>query len=192
MFVLCLCCLWSGDSTFFLISRIPRVKDTKLSVYKRSHPLFLKKFCFSFLHQLSFKVIFAFFVNLNVSKKFELLYVVRYYWKSTLDRGLTCAVFSCRTEDYICAVFLRGFTSYLRNGWSRLERHVHCNENPIYVFLLWELHGLSPNFHIPMSVSNLFIPRIVPHTVFGCNKIDRPILKIQGASGIDARFVTQI
>ncbi len=23
----------------------------------------------------------------------------------------------------------------------------HCNENPIYLFLFWELRGLSPNFH---------------------------------------------
>ncbi len=25
---------------------------------------------------------------------------------------------ACQTEDYACAVFLGGFTSYLRNGWS--------------------------------------------------------------------------
>jgi hypothetical protein len=29
----------------------------------------------------------------------------------------------------------------------------HCNENPIYVFLFWELRGLGPNFHIHVSVS---------------------------------------
>jgi hypothetical protein len=29
---------------------------------------------------------------------------------------------------------------------------VHCKENPIYVFLFWELHVLSPNFHIHVSV----------------------------------------
>ncbi len=40
---------------------------------------------------------------------------------------------------------------------------VHCNENPIYVFLLWELCGLSPNFYIYVSVSDLYIPRIGPH-----------------------------
>jgi hypothetical protein len=39
----------------------------------------------------------------------------------------------------------------------------HCNENPIYVFLFWELHGLSPNFHIHVSVSDLYIPGIGPH-----------------------------
>ncbi len=39
----------------------------------------------------------------------------------------------------------------------------HCNENAIYVFLFWELRGLSPNFHIHVSVSDLYIPRIGPH-----------------------------
>ncbi len=34
---------------------------------------------------------------------------------------------------------------------------VHCNENPIYVFLFWELCGLSPNFYIHVYVSDLYI-----------------------------------
>jgi hypothetical protein len=46
---------------------------------------------------------------------------------------------------------------------------LHCNENPIYVFLFWD----SPNFHIRVSVSNLYIPRIGPHTVFPCSRIGR-------------------
>ncbi len=32
---------------------------------------------------------------------------------------------------------------------------LHCNENPIYVFPVKELRGLSPNFHIYVSVSDL-------------------------------------
>ncbi len=40
---------------------------------------------------------------------------------------------------------------------------MHCNENHIYVFLFWELCGLSTNFHIHVSVSYLYIPRIGPH-----------------------------
>jgi hypothetical protein len=40
---------------------------------------------------------------------------------------------------------------------------MHCNENPIYVLLFWELRGLSLNFHIHVSVSVLYIPRIGPH-----------------------------
>jgi hypothetical protein len=31
---------------------------------------------------------------------------------------------------------------------------IHCNEYPIYVFPEQELHGLSPNFHIHVSVSD--------------------------------------
>ncbi len=33
-----------------------------------------------------------------------------------------------------------------------------CNENPIYVFLFWESSGLSPNFHVYVSVIDLYIP----------------------------------
>jgi hypothetical protein len=55
---------------------------------------------------------------------------------------------------------------------------MHCNGNPRYVFLFYELRGLSPNFHIHVSVSDFYIPRFSPHTVFGCSKIDILILKI--------------
>ncbi len=41
----------------------------------------------------------------------------------------------------------------------------HCTENPIYVFLFWELRDLSPNFHVHV-VSDLYFRRIGPHTVF--------------------------
>jgi hypothetical protein len=38
----------------------------------------------------------------------------------------------------------------------------HCKEILIYVFPEKELRGLSPNFHIYVSVSGLNIPRIGP------------------------------
>ncbi len=38
--------------------------------------------------------------------------------------------------------------------------YLHCNENPIYVFLCWELRCLRPNFHIHVSVSDLCVPRM--------------------------------
>jgi hypothetical protein len=37
---------------------------------------------------------------------------------------------------------------------------MHCSENPIYEFPEKELRGLSPNFHIHVSVSDLYIPTI--------------------------------
>jgi hypothetical protein len=40
---------------------------------------------------------------------------------------------------------------------------VHYTENSIYVVPEKELCGLSPNSCINVSVSNLYIPRIVPH-----------------------------
>jgi hypothetical protein len=48
---------------------------------------------------------------------------------------------------------------------------LHCNENPIYIFLFWELRGLSPNIHINMSVmSDSYIPRIGPHIFLQQNR----------------------
>jgi hypothetical protein len=39
------------------------------------------------------------------------------------------------------------------------------------VFLFWELRGLSPNFHIHVSVSNLYINRIGPHIFMQQNRL---------------------
>ncbi len=50
---------------------------------------------------------------------------------------------------------------------------LHCKKNPIYVFLFWKLRGLSPNFHIHVSVSDLNIPRICPHISLQHNRADR-------------------
>ncbi len=36
----------------------------------------------------------------------------------------------------------------------------HCKENHVYVFIFWELLGLSPNFHIHVSVRDLYIPKM--------------------------------
>jgi hypothetical protein len=37
------------------------------------------------------------------------------------------------------------------------KKFVHCNENPIYIFPEKELSGLSPNFHIHVSLGDLYI-----------------------------------
>ncbi len=47
--------------------------------------------------------------------------------------------------------------------WGTGTTVLHCNGNSVYIFLFWELRGLSPNFHIHVSVSDLYIPRIGPH-----------------------------
>ncbi len=44
-------------------------------------------------------------------------------------------------------------------GVGRGQFLTHCNENPIYVFPEKELHGLSPNFRIHVSMSDLYISR---------------------------------
>jgi hypothetical protein len=51
-----------------------------------------------------------------------------------------------------------------------LQLKAHYYENPIYVFLFWELRGLSPSFHIHVSVSDLYISRIGPHIFLQKNR----------------------
>ncbi len=53
---------------------------------------------------------------------------------------------------------------------------LHCNGNSAYIFLFWELRGLSPNFHIHVSVSDLYIPRTGPH--ISSSRKGRPIMEI--------------
>ncbi len=59
-------------------------------------------------------------------------------------------------------------------GNREKKTDIHCKENPIYVFLFWELRGLSRNFHIHVSVSDLYIPRIGPHISLQQNKKTDP------------------
>jgi hypothetical protein len=44
----------------------------------------------------------------------------------------------------------------------------------IFVFPEKELRGLSPNFHIHVSVSDLYIPRIGPHIFLRQNRQIEP------------------
>ncbi len=48
-----------------------------------------------------------------------------------------------------------------------LPSFLHGTENPIYVFLFWELLGINPNFHVHVSVSGLHI---------SSSRIGRPIV----------------
>ncbi len=48
-------------------------------------------------------------------------------------------------------------------GRKHPQNRLPCNENPIYVFVFWDLRSLSPNCHIHVSVSELYNPRIGPN-----------------------------
>ncbi len=52
----------------------------------------------------------------------------------------------------------------------------HCNDSSVYEFLFWELRGLSPNFHIHVSVSDLYIPRVGPYN--SSSRKGRPMVGI--------------
>jgi hypothetical protein len=59
----------------------------------------------------------------------------------------------------------------LMNVFLYDEQILH-SESSIYVFPEKELLSLSPNFHIDVSVSDLYIPRLGPH--ISCSRIGRP------------------
>jgi hypothetical protein len=62
----------------------------------------------------------------------------------------------------------------LCNYTLKVTTSVHtAMKNPIYIFLFWELRGLSPNFHIHVSVSDLYMySEVCPH-IFASRQIDR-------------------
>ncbi len=74
--------------------------------------------------------------------------------------------------------------SYMRKGfliYEEMRKYLticegHCNGNSTYIFLFWELRGLSPNFHTHVSLGDLYIPRIGPH-ISSSRKV-RPIVEI--------------
>ncbi len=71
--------------------------------------------------------------------------------------------------------FNRGLDS-ANKGCENANTIFTCIKNPIYVFLFWESLGISPNFRIYVSVSDLYIPRISWH--ISCSRIGRLIVGI--------------
>jgi hypothetical protein len=65
-----------------------------------------------------------------------------------------------RRVVYINIVCLLDYCKNKNKMKKEWQHATHCKENPIYVFLFWELRGLRPNFHIHVSVSKLYIPKI--------------------------------
>jgi hypothetical protein len=74
-------------------------------------------------------------------------------------------------EDKVSIIELdKIFVSLSNSGTEQTSHQLPCNENPIYVFPEKKLRGLSPNFHIHVSASNLFTPRIGPHIFLKQNR----------------------
>ncbi len=67
-------------------------------------------------------------------------------------------------------------TIFLDRCHCHCRFEVHCNGNSVYILLFWELRGLSPNFHIHVSVSDFCITRISPH--ISSSRKGRPIVGI--------------
>jgi hypothetical protein len=63
------------------------------------------------------------------------------------------------------------------NPWSYSAAIPHtAMAIPFIYSFLWELRSLSPNFHIHVTVSDLYIPRIGPH--ISSRRKGRPIVEI--------------
>jgi hypothetical protein len=60
------------------------------------------------------------------------------------------------------------------NEYHRLQ--MHCTENSNQIFPKMKLCGLVPNFHIHVSVGDLYIPTIGPQTQY--SEIGGPIVRI--------------
>jgi hypothetical protein len=62
-------------------------------------------------------------------------------------------------EEQVCQIYSQGqeTTYYFQEAGKSGTVVTHCKENPIYVFLFWEWDGLSPNFHIHVFVSDLYV-----------------------------------
>ncbi len=63
----------------------------------------------------------------------------------------------------------------VREGVRFCVDDAHCKEKPIYVLPDKKLRGLSPNFRIHVSVSDLYIPMTRP-PIFLQENIGRPII----------------
>ncbi len=91
-----------------------------------------------------------------------------------------------RSYGQVVLVFSQGvaglcsFTNGLvHNGnYIQFKTNTHCKENPIYIFLSWELRGLGTNFHIHVSVNDLYTVFLGSVHIFPCSRIGRRILEI--------------
>jgi hypothetical protein len=69
-------------------------------------------------------------------------------------------------KEYINGIFLavkNKVGRYHKVRWRRKAGHcmqTHCNENSKQIFPKMKQHSLVPNFHIPVSVSNLYLTTI--------------------------------
>ncbi len=113
--------------------------------------------------------------------------------RSNLDNNainLSTSFFSFRLDhtEYTCLKALVLFQPDLPGLQHQLQievlqdqthimLQVHCNKNPIYVFLFWEFYGLSPNFHSYMCLWAIYIFPGSIH-IFSCRRIGRSIVGI--------------
>jgi hypothetical protein len=71
-----------------------------------------------------------------------------------MNRAGNVALESCKNIKFCKRLqFYKVLAKGNSANMNMLTYEMHCNENNIHVFLFWELRGLSPTFHIHVSVS---------------------------------------
>jgi len=75
-----------------------------------------------------------------------------------------------KMQFFFFSLLLEKFLTLLHNTALQRQFCLYC------IFLFWEWRGLSPNFHIHVSVSDLYIPRISLH--MSSSRTGRPIVGI--------------
>ncbi len=88
-------------------------------------------------------------------KKFAPIYKVEAKKKASRKKNTKLSLPGSVSLSIVVTVYVYKCES----GTSFLWVHnciIHCKENPIYVFLFWELRGLTPNFYIHVSARFIF------------------------------------
>jgi hypothetical protein len=93
--------------------------------------------------------------------------------------GLTAGCYGGDSEGWFDPwALLQAFklqVSKIEISFAAQVSFTHCKEIWIYVFPEKELRGLSPNFRIHVSVTDLYIYYRIRSTFFSCSRIGRPI-----------------
>jgi hypothetical protein len=97
---------------------------------------------------------------------FHFDYLTKFLYLIMSSDGLTAGCYGGDSEGWFDPwALLQAFKLQVNKIEISSAAHVsvtHCKENWIYVFPEKELRGLIPNFHIHVSVSDLYFPAVGP------------------------------
>jgi hypothetical protein len=112
----------------------------------------------------------------NMTKHWDIHVSLDVLFHRLFIASILVIIFHVNPNSYMAGLGIvdRQYPAYILDLRTPPHPLSHCKENPIYVFLFWELRGLSPNFHIHVSMSDFYIPRIGPHISLQQNRRTNP------------------